>query len=175
MLRHLIQKERERPIGEKEILKMSFRKGLKTLEYDSIRGHSIKSLLPGKTSGVLLLFMDHRKPQSTVGHWCLLFKSPEAGIEFFDPLGLGYRTIIKMTKNPSKLQKILSKGDAHVNKHPFQSREHAQTCARHCITRWNAAHLSAKDYAALLHDPRLSPDEIVTMFTLEQNLTTFKA
>ncbi len=156
-------------------MKMSFRKGLKAMEYDSIHGHSLKSLLPGKTSGVLLLFMDHRKPKSTVGHWVLLFRSPEAGLELFDSYGLGYRTIIKMTKNPDRLQKILSKGDAHVSKQPFQQREHAETCARHCITRWNAAHLSAKDYAALLHDPRLSPDEIVTMLTLEQDLTTFKA
>ena len=112
MLRHLIQKEKERPIGEKEIMRMSFRKGLKAMEYDSIHGHSLKTLLPGKTSGVLLLFMDKRKPKSTVGHWCLLLKSPEAGIEFFDSYGLGYRKIISMTKNPDKLQKILS--DRHT-------------------------------------------------------------
>ena len=175
MLRHLIQKEKMKPLGAKDALAMSHRTGLRTMEYDSVKGKSLKQLLPTATSGVLLLLMDKRKPQSKVGHWILFFRSPECGVVLFEPYGLGLRSILKVSKNPNLLQKIMSESDVHVNKQEYQKRDHAETCARHCVTRWNAAHLKPKDYAALMHDPRLSPDDVVIMLTLSQDLTQFKA
>ena len=175
MLRHLIQKEKQKPIDENKMLSMSHRKGLRVMDYDKLSpGTSLQTLLPGKTSGVILFFLDHRG-KSQIGHWVLLFRSPEAGIVFFEPYGMGYRSLLKITKNPDKLQKILSKTDAYVSKQPFQKRERAETCGRHCVTRWNCAHLGNKEYSALMSDPRMNPDEVVTMLTLSQDLTQFKA
>jgi hypothetical protein len=176
MLRHLIEKEKQKPLGASEAKRMSHRKNLKTVEYDDLKSTTtLKQLLPQPTSGVLILFSDHRKANSEVGHWILLFRSAQAGVEFFDPLGFGYRAIIRMSRNPDKLQKILRKADAYVSKKDYQRRHHAQTCARHCVTRYNCASLSPKDYAALMHDPRMTPDEIVIMLTMSQDLTKFNA
>ena len=175
MLRHLIEVEKKKPLGASEAKAMSFRKNLRSIEYDKLKPTTtLKQLLPEPTSGMLILMMDHRKKNSEIGHWVLLFRSPEAGVEFFDPLGYGYRTIVRMSKNPDKLQKILRKADAYVSKQDFQRRQHAQTCARHCVTRYNCANLKPKDYAAMMHDPRLSPDDIVIMLTMSQDLTKFK-
>ena len=176
MLRHLIQKEKLKPMGAREALALSYRPGLRTLDYDKLHtGVSLKKLLPAATSGVLILFGDKRRGASGVGHWVLLFRSPECGVEFFGSYGLGYRGIIRVSHNPNKLQKILSKTHAYINKHPYQSKEHSQTCARHAVTRYNCAHLKPREYAALMHDPRMSADEIVTMLTLSQDLTKFRA
>ena len=173
MLRHLIAAEKQKPLGAKEALAMSFRKNLRSVEYDDLKTITLNQLLPQPTSGVLILFMDKRKPDKEVGHWILLFRSPQAGVEFFDPLGLGYRAIIRMSRNPDKLQQILRRADAYVSKKDYQRRSHAQTCARHCVTRYNCASLGPKDYAALMHDPRMDPDEIVIMLTMSQDLTKF--
>ena len=174
MLRHLIDKERQIPIDEHKMMAMSHRKGLRVMSYDDLKvGTRLETLLPGKTSGVILFFLDHHK-KTKIGHWVLLFRSPEAGVVFFEPLGLAYRGLLKFTKNADKLQKILSRSDAHVSKHPYQRREHAETCGRHCITRWNCGHMTSKDYMALMQDPRLLPDEVVVLLTLSQDLTNLK-
>ena len=174
MLRHLIQAEKAKPVDEDKMVAMSYRKNLKVMDYDHLKpGTKIETLLPGKTSGVILFFLDHRE-KSEIGHWVLLFRSPEAGVVFFEPLGLGYRSLLKFTKNANKLQQILSRTDAYVSKQAYQRREHVQTCGRHCITRWNCAHLNHKEYSALMHDPRLSADEVVVMLTLSRDLTELK-
>ena len=174
MLRHLIEEEKKKPLGASEAKAMSFRKNLRSIEYDDLKSDTtLKQLLPEPTSGMLILFTDHRKKNSEVGHWILLFRSPQAGVTFFDPLGFGYRVIIRMSKNANKLQRILSKADAYINKQDYQKRQHAQTCARHCVTRYNCANLNHKDYSALMSDPRMSPDDIVVLLTMSQDLTKF--
>ena len=165
-----------KPLGAKDALALSYRRGLRTMNYDHMHaGMSLHKLLPATTSGLLILMMDKRNKESNVGHWMLLFRSPECGVVAFDSYGKGFQSIIKISHNPNKLQKILSKADTYVNKHPYQNKEHAETCARHCVTRYNCAHLKPREYAALMHDPRMSADEIVTMLTLSQDLTKFRA
>ena len=67
-------------MGPKEVLALAYRKGLRSIDYDDLAGKSLKTLLPGEESGLLILFTDHSHPDSKVGHFCLLFKTKRTGI-----------------------------------------------------------------------------------------------
>ena len=168
-LKEFLDKERAKPLGASDVLKMSYRKGLKSMDYSDLAGKSLNSLLKND-SGILILFTDKDR---AVGHFCLLYKANNQ-IVLFDPLGLGLRNVTKATHSRKHLQKLLEGHDFHNNKVKYQSREDdVQTCGRHCATRWNCSHLSPKKYQMLMHS-RMNPDEIVTMMTMDQDLTKLK-
>ena len=174
MLRHFIQQEKQKTLTINEVLAMSKRKGLRAIEYDKLHKVTLKTLLPSETSGVLILFMDKRNKNSNVGHYCLLFRSPQCGVVFFDAYGKGYQNIVELSRNKDKLHNLLKTTDAFINKKPYQARKHSETCGRHCVVRWDCSHLKPNEYAALMSDPKLSPDEIVILFTSDADLTKFK-
>ena len=63
-LRQFIEEERKKPMGAKEVLALAYRKGLRSMDYDALKGKNLKALLPGEESGVLILFTDHRPGQT---------------------------------------------------------------------------------------------------------------
>ena len=175
MLRKLIEKERAIPLDKDDVMKMSFRPGLKHLYYDDIGNKTLKQLLPHPTSGRLILFVDHKHPKHKVGHFCLLFQHERSGLHMWDPYGLGLRVVTHMTGSKKKLEVLLQHTDVQINRHAFQERKNdVNTCGRHCITRWNCAQMTSKEYEDLMHDPRLDSEEIVVLLTLEQDLSKLK-
>ena len=98
LLRDLMSAVESDPMDVEHVKKLSQRKGLKYLEYKDVVGKSMKQLLPGRTSGLLILIMDNRK-NSNVGHFVLLMRHPRSGVTFFDPYGFGIHQLLRMTKN----------------------------------------------------------------------------
>ena len=176
LLTELIEIEQAKPLDKDDVLKMSQRKNLRYLYYNDIKpSDTLHKLLPEPDSGLLILFV---KEGSEIGHFCLFFRNRRSGLHFFDSYGFGLKRVIDITGSSHKLQSLISGHDIHVNKHPYQKmhkgRIAVQTCARHCITRWNAAHLKPKEYEDLMYHPSLDPDDIVTLLTLEQDLVSLK-
>ena len=59
-----VRYERAKPLGFDDLRPMAMRKGLRYMEYGAVASHrSLKSLLPGSVSGVLILFTDKKKTQ----------------------------------------------------------------------------------------------------------------
>ena len=171
-LRQLVEQEREKPMGAKEVLALAYRKGLRSMNYDELKGKTLKALLPGEESGLLILFTDNSHPDSPVGHFCLLFKTKRTGIIFFDPYGLGLQNVTRITKSRRNLQQLLERVDFHNNKVKYQKlQDSVQTCGRWCVTRWNAGHLKPKEFERLMYDKRLRGDDIVVLMTMEQDLS----
>lgn len=172
LLRDLIKKERAISLTPDDVVAMSYRKGLRAMEYDKITSKmSLKQLLPTPVSGVLILFTDHSKPDKAIGHFALLFRS-EHGVFFFDPLGFGLSRILHKTRNDDALQRILGSVNYDDNTKAYQKiAEETQTCGRHCVTRYNCSHFNSKSYDMLMHHPSLDPDQIVVMLTMSRDLT----
>ena len=174
-LEELLEAEQSKPLHKDLVMKLSYRKGLKYLYYDDLKpSDTLKTLLPQKNSGVLILFVMHGR-ESEVGHFCLLFRNQKSGLHFIDSYGMGLRKVIEITHSAKKLEKLIHGHNIHINKHRFQVMEKGQravnTCGRHCITRWNAAQLKPKDYENLMYHPSLDPDEIVTLMTMETDIS----
>ncbi len=176
-LHHFIDAELRIPLDKKRVMSMSTRPGLSYMYYDDLRqGATLKSMgLTGKgpARGKLILFVKHNS-QARIGHFCLLFRHPRSGVHFFDPYGLGLRKVLEVTHSSKLLEALLRGHDVHVNRHAFQQLTDGQrainTCGRHCITRWNACHLTPREYESLMHHRALSADEIVTIMTIERDL-----
>lgn len=174
-LTELLEVEQQKALHKDIVMKLSYRPNLKYLYYDDLKpSDTLKTLLPQKNSGVLILFVMHGT-KSQVGHFCLLFRNEKSGLHFFDSYGMGLRKVIQVTHSAKRLEKLISGHDIHINKHRFQVMEKGQravnTCGRHCITRYNAAQLKPKEYENLMYHPSLDPDEIVTLMTMEMDLT----
>jgi len=177
-LHDFIDKELREPLDKNRVLAMSTRPGLGYLYYDDLKKRpTLKQLLPSKNSGKIILFIKHDGSQ--IGHFCLLFRHERSGIHFFDPYGLGLRKVLEVTNSTTYLEELLHKiqskhHNVHINRHAFQQmkdgNQAVQTCGRHCITRWNACHMTPKEYEGLMHHRSLSPDEIVTIMTIERDL-----
>ena len=178
LLADLIEIEQQKPLDKDDVLKMSQRKNLRYLYYDDIKSNdTLHKLLPEPDSGLLILFVTHNQ-NSEVGHFCLFFRNKRSGIHFFDPYGFGLKKVLDITGSSNKIQNLMHGHDVHINKHAYQrmhkGRAAINTCGRHCITRWNAAHLKPKEYEDLMYHRSLDPDEIVTLLTLEQDLVSLK-
>ena len=142
------------------------------MHYDELRGKSLHTLLPGKESGILILFTDHSHPDKPVGHFCLLYKTKQTGIVFFDPYGLGLQNVTEITKSRKNLQKLLERHEFHNNRVKYQQlKDSVNTCGRWCVTRWNAGHMKPKQFERFMFDRRLRGDDIVVLMTMEQDLT----
>ena len=81
-----IKYERSLPLAFDDLKPMVYRPGLRFIEYEHIKKtDTLKSLLPRKTSGLVVLFDDKRNHAAArAGHYCLLFKHPRSGVHFFD-------------------------------------------------------------------------------------------
>ena len=174
LLQELLELELKKPMEKNDVMKLATRKGLKYMYYDDIKpSNTLKQLLPSPGSGLLILFVKH--DASKVGHFCLLFKHPRSGLHFFDSYGFGLRKVLDITGSTHKLENLLKGTDVHINKIPYQQlekgHEAVNTCGRHCITRWNCAQFKPKEYEDLMHHPSMDADTIVTMLTLESDLS----
>ena len=174
LLKQLIELERKKPMGVKEVLALSYRNNLKPVDYDDIAKKTLKELLPKPESGVLIFFQDHR-PNRNIGHFCLLYQTKRTGIVFFDPLGLGLRNVTEVTKSKKSLQKILQRYDFTNSRIKYQKLDDSvQTCGRWCITRWNCAHLNSKEFERLMFHRGMVGDDLVVLMTMERDLTKLK-
>ena len=171
LLRQLVRLLRAQALDDTDVLKMASRHGLKSMDYEKVARGNLSRILDRPISGVLLFFTDHSKPNKPIGHFCLLYKTPQTGIVFFDPLGNSLHKILKMTENKRGLLRKLAGVPYTENKIQYQRQsEDVQTCGRHCVCRYNAAVLSSNEYRGLMHLPGLTPDDIVTILTLEDQL-----
>ena len=174
LLKQLIEAERAKPMSVKDVMALSYRKGLRSVDYDDLKGKTLKQILVGPESGVLVFFKDHR-PGRDVGHFCLLYQTKKTGIVFFDPLGLGLRNVTKVTQSKKYLQRMLEGREFHNSKVKYQKLDDSvQTCGRWCVTRWNAAHLKPKEFERLLFHGGIPGDDVVVLMTMERDLTKLK-
>lgn len=177
-LQELLDIEQQKALDKDDVLKMSYRKNLRYLYYDDIKKtDTLKKLLPEASSGLLLLFVMHGG-SSKIGHFCLLFRHPRSGTHVFDPYGMGLHKILDITGSNDKLERLIRGHDVHINKHKYQQMHKGDaainTCGRHCITRWNCAQMKVSEYEDLMHHRGIDPDTIVTLMTLEQDLSKLK-
>ena len=169
LLREIMRNLESKPEEAKNVMQMSMRPGLKYYDYERTKNMSLKQLLPRPVSGALILIMDENS-SSNVGHFVLLMKHPRSGIIFFDPYGFGLSKLLDKTNNPKHLLHKLS-GKVSDNRVPYQKKaDDIQTCGRHVVCRYNAAALKPKEYQAMMHLPGLTPDDIVMLMTLGEDL-----
>ena len=168
-MKHFIENERAKPLSPKDVVALSYRKGLKAVDYEDLAGKTIKEILPEAECGRLIFFNDKNRK---IGHFCLLYKTPQTGIIFFDSLGLGLRNVARVTHNKKHLQKLLQSVDFHDNRVKYQRLEDdVNTCGRWAVTRWNAAHLEPKAFEKLMHHGKMHGDDLVVLLTLERDFT----
>lgn len=171
-----VREERARPLDFDDLKPMVHRAGLRYMEYSAIdhRTHSLKSLLPKRECGVLILFTDTKKRNSNIGHFCLLFKHPRSGTHLFDPLGVGLLTVDRLTGNSDKLVRILKANHVQQNSTRFQKLQHdTQSCGRHCVVRYNLADFTPEEYRRALKLGKVPYDDVVTLLTLSNELTSW--
>lgn len=109
------------------------------------------------------------------GHWvCMIKKGND--IEYFDPYG-GYKPDGErkwLTKDKQEelgqaepmLTEMLKGYKVSSNPHHFQKLENdMNTCGRHCCVRLLLSHLSLPEYAKMIKDSGVNPDDFVTTFT----------
>ena len=81
-LTELLEVEQQKALHKDIVMKLSYRPNLKYLYYDDLKpSDTLKTLLPQKNSGVLILFVMHGT-KSQVGHFCLLFRNEKSGLQF---------------------------------------------------------------------------------------------
>jgi hypothetical protein len=113
---------------------------------------------------------------SHTGHWICLLKRGNV-VEFNDSYGIKpdeeSKWISKAKQKEFRqdthhLTKLLRESGNKViyNKYPFQSsKRDTNTCGRHAATRLYFKHLSLPEYAQMVLDSGLAPDDFVTQFT----------
>jgi hypothetical protein len=128
-----------------------------------------------------LLFLS--KPN--YGHWCVLIKTNDSTIEFFNPYGgfpddslnyipIGYRKESNQY-NPTLSQLMYdSPYNLEYNEFKFQSMgKNIKTCGRHCAIRILFKYLTIEKYASLLDKLaevfEMGYDELVTFLTMYIN------
>ena len=170
-----VRAERARPLDFEDLKPMVHRAGLRYLKYSAIEAsHSLKSLLPKRECGILILFTDTKGHNSNIGHFCLLFKHPRSGTHLFDPLGVGLLTVDRLTGNSDKLVRILKANHVQQNSTKFQKLQHdTQSCGRHCVVRYNMADFTPAEYRRALKLGSTSYDDVVTLLTLSNELTSW--
>lgn len=110
------------------------------------------------------------------GHWIAVFTDPATRtLHHFDSYGLGPEGELKYVKNPLVLQRLLgnlymkaqqSGWNLQINRTEFQQwGNNINTCGRHVICRIRLSYLNDEQYARLLTNQRISPDQIVTYLT----------
>lgn len=113
---------------------------------------------------------------SHTGHWICLLKRGNT-VEFNDSYGIkpdDQSDWISKTKQKEfrqdthYLTELLRESGYRIvyNKYPFQSsKRDINTCGRHAATRLYFKHLSLPEYAQMVLDSGMAPDDFVTQFT----------
>jgi hypothetical protein len=125
----------------------------------------------------LMLFLTESESS---GHWIALLKKGKI-IEFFDPYGIGpdeqrkwltEDKLEELGQDTPLLTNLLRKAKAEgykiiINRHRFQKdKDDINTCGRHALTRLIFKKLSLPQYKAMIDKSKLSPDEFVSLYTL---------
>ena len=121
----------------------------------------------------LMLYLTEDK---RTGHWVALCRYPDH-IEFFDPYGerpdqelnwLGKGKRVELEEDKPLLSKLLREKGLPVvyNKHQFQKDgDDIATCGRHSAVRLLFKDLSLPQYAKMIQETGLAPDEFVSRIT----------
>ena len=81
LLKKIVRQLRSEALEDSVVMKMAMRHGLKSIDYEKIISmRSLRQVLPKPTSGVLIFFTDHAKPNKPIGHFCLLYRTPRTGV-----------------------------------------------------------------------------------------------
>jgi hypothetical protein len=149
---------------------------LKVVSYpELLKARNIDEILDIK-GRLMLLYLTE---DENTGHWVCLLKRPDTNIlEYFDPYG-GYgpddeskwlteNQLEEFGQDTFHLSKLIKNSSYKllVNKHRFQkdTRDN-NTCGRHCLCRLYFKHLSLPEYAKMVEDSGISPDDFVSGFT----------
>jgi len=110
------------------------------------------------------------------GHWICLLKRGNT-VEFNDSYGikpdaesewLSKSKLKEFRQDTHHLTKLLKESGYRIvyNKYPFQSsKPDTNTCGRHAATRLYFKHLSLPQYAQMVLDSGMAPDDFVSFFT----------
>lgn len=121
----------------------------------------------------LMLYLTENK---NTGHWVALIRHKDH-IEFFDPYGerpdaelnwIGKGKRAELDQERPLLSKLLREKGLPVvfNKHKFQDEDaDVATCGRHSVVRLLFKDLSLPDYAKMIKQSGMSPDEFVSRIT----------
>lgn len=150
----------------------------------TLRIVSYPELLKAKTIDQVLdekgrLMLLYLTENEHTGHWvCLLKRKGTDVLEYFDPYGgygpdgesewLSAEDLEEFGQDTFHLSKLIraSPYKLVVNKSKFQKdRTDNNTCGRHCLCRLYMKHLSLPEYAKLVKNSGVSPDDFVSGFT----------
>ena len=172
-LQDFIKHERVQALTIDRLHTMTIRKNIRFREYSKIkRSDTLRSLLGGE--GALVILWDNEHDPS-VGHYTLLFRYG-GRLEYFDPYGLTIQKLCAITQNdPTKLLHILKGHHYGSNRVAMQSRrEDVNTCGRFCVTRWNFAEFTLKQFYGVFQY-KISRDDLVILFTLPGDFSNWKS
>ena len=149
---------------------------LKIISYkDLLNAKSIDDVLDEK-GRLMLLYLTENE---TTGHWVCLLKLRDSDIlEYFDPYGnykpdgekkwLSKAKLREFGQDTNHLTKLLEASPYTIksNAVPFQKdvRDN-NTCGRHCLCRLYFKHLSLPEYANMIEETGIPPDDFVSGFT----------
>ena len=172
-LEDYVKYERERPITDTNIRELVVKdKNLKIRDYSSLSSKdSLHTLLPKAGSGCVLFW---RNKKSKIGHFNLLLRHAKhphkAEFEFFDSYGLTPQQIASMTSHDGGKRLIaLFKGhNVFIGRHKYQSRKgDTNTCGRYVAFRFNCEAFTYEEFRQLLNYRGISPDDLVTLLSLQ--------
>jgi hypothetical protein len=143
---------------------------------DLYRMNRMDDALDGLGRCILLLPVS----SPTSGHWVSLWKEGDV-LHYFDPYGYPPETFREWIRPAGRaigmglrhqvlLELLKTSGyDVRINQFPYQrNRDDINTCGRHCVTRLMLKDYDAKAYHNIVAMSKKSPDDFVTLFTLEQ-------
>jgi hypothetical protein len=147
----------------------------KIITYDKLKDYKSINELLKPFGNVVILYLNDKN----FGHWTCLFKNKEGNIEFFDSYGLPMDQELRFIPdelreqlNQTKpiLSNLLLKQKKKIiyNNHKLQKLSpKVNTCGRHVITRLLMKNMNIDDYNKFIRSFDLTPDEFVTMLTLD--------
>ena len=167
-LEHYIIHEMAQPLSIERLKTYVRRDGLKWKQYEDIKkGDTIDDLV-GLEGGCIILWSS---VDAKIGHYTLLARWKNK-IIYYDPLGLSVHKLATITGNDNRLEKILKGYDVTWNHFQYQKvKASVQTCGRAAVLRWNLITFNAKQWKGLMSHRNLSPDKIVTLLTLNPDLS----
>ena len=162
-LKWFLDKELAEPLTIDRLKTYVFKDGLQFVYYSKLKS------IPA--NGGLVILWDG---ESGVGHYTLLWRGG-GHLHYFDPLGLHPTQLGKIVHiDSTKLLKLLPE-DTRFNHTQYQKiRKNVQTCGRLCVIRYNFKDFSDKQFRGLMYLKGVDPDTLVTLFTLDSDLSHWK-
>ena len=165
-----LDKERAEPLSIARLKGYAFRPKLKFVYYSELEAGSLDDLI-GTGDGACVILWDGGG-DSDIGHYTLIYRF--AGrVHYWGPIGLSPSRLASVLKmSAAKVLRLLDGHNATVNSHRYQRvDDHVQTCGRLCVMRWNFAEFEERQFRALMYYKGLDPDTIVTLMTLDTDLS----